>query len=293
MKLNKIVPLILTLATVLVVSSASVHALTQSNDLTVQGILLGPPPATSPTITNPQDGQTSHQKNNLFEGSCISDLIVKVYSNNVFLGSTLCSADNSYSIGVDLFEGKNDCTIIQYNSSNQASPASDAITVFFVPSNTPSLPPTTAPLSVARFDLRVAIEDLGNGECVGQEVNLPVRFVGGQQPYALNLDWGDGDSSLLSRQNTHTIVAPHVFKSGGYKIIKIKVVDIRGDKANLQFVAPVCKNTSFLPNSTQNLSDISISGGISYILFLLLLGLILGLISSYMFVKWLRHKRLH
>jgi len=222
--------------------SALATTQTQSGNVTINGIIAGPPPATAPTIDSPSQGQNFDYKNISVSGGCIVGLIVKVFRNNIFAGSTTCQAGGNWSLQLDLFVGRNDLIARQYDFLNQVSPDSDTITVYYVPpSIAPSLPgeSTTPPVETVNFELNINYDFTVIGVFPGQPFRLPIRFAGGTPPYAVSIDWGDGTTSLYSRPNSKEFMTEHVYKYAGLRTVTIRVVDGLGNTAYLQFVVVV------------------------------------------------------
>src|SRR5690349_7483025 len=80
----------------------------KSGDIVINSQVVGPPPSTPPTIDSPADGTTFDHKQIEVKGSCVAGLIVKIYRNKVFAGSALCANNGTYSLSIDLYDGRND-----------------------------------------------------------------------------------------------------------------------------------------------------------------------------------------
>ena len=215
---------------------------TQSGSVSINSIVPGPPPSTPPTIDTPTQGQNFDTKNISVGGGCISSLLVKVFDNNVFAGSTLCQNDGTWSLLVDLNIGRNDLIARQYDTLNQSSPDSDTVTMYYVP---PSIAPvipgdsTTPQIQVAEFELRINYDYTVVGIFPGQPFRLPISFYGGTPPYAVSIDWGDGSTNLYSRGTEKEFITEHTYKDPGYKTVTIRVTDALGNTAYVQFVIVV------------------------------------------------------
>lgn len=216
---------------------------TESGNINVGGTVPTAPPSTAPTIGEPANGATFTQKNITVKGTCIAGLIVKIFSNNIFVGSTVCDSDGTYQLQVDLFINKNDLIARQYDMANQPSPDSTTITVFYVPQQ-PKLPEGEEPAEpgqeeVARFQLTIAYDFTTQGVFVNQPFRIPIHFMGGTGPYTVTVDWGDGSSNTYQRQNTDKFPAEYTYTRGGVYTVVIKVTDSTGEQAYLQFVVIV------------------------------------------------------
>jgi hypothetical protein len=204
-----------------------------------------PPPSSPPTITDPDQNATFTEKHQTVRGGCLVGLIVKVFSNTTFAGSTTCLADSTYELQIDLEEGANSLVVRQYDSINQPSPESNPLVVYYTPPTSPSLEPGSQPgestpsSSVAKFELKIDYDYTLQTAFANQAFRLPIRFAGGTPPYAVSIEWGDGETTLLSRQDANQFVAEHSFKKSGPHQIKIRISDRDGEAAFLQFVVIV------------------------------------------------------
>lgn len=217
-------------------------SITSSGQNTVAAIVPGAAPATSPTIDTPAQGLNLDNKNILVEGSCITGLIVKIFSNNVFAGSAVCQS-GSYNMQIDLFVGRNDLIARQYDTLNQSSPDSPTTTVYYLPPNIqPGIPDelnSGSETLQTNFALILNYDYTVNGVFPGQVFRLPINIEGGLPPYAVGVDWGDSSTDVFSRESDETFYAEHIYKDSGLYTVKIKVSDKNGDTAFSQFVVVV------------------------------------------------------
>ncbi|HET8670132.1 MAG TPA: hypothetical protein VFM05_05730, partial [Candidatus Saccharimonadales bacterium] len=87
----------------------------------LEGKIPSKPPATAPTITTPSNGAVFNQIPITVGGLCTTGLLVKIFANNVFVGSVMCER-GSYSLQVDLFPGRNDLVARAFDTFDQSSP---------------------------------------------------------------------------------------------------------------------------------------------------------------------------
>ena len=242
---------------------AKAAVLNEDGSVDLSAIVPGPPPATAPTIDYPTQNMTFSEKNIPVNGGCIAGLIVKIFRNTNFAGSALCQPTGTYSLQIDLTEGRNDLVALQYDFLNQPSPESETVTVYYLPpSQQPTIPDAPgggggggAPLppEVARFQLIIQYDYTQQVVFAGEPFRLPIQFAGGTPPYAVSIEWGDGKSTVVSRQDTTQFNNEHIYeKPGLYKVV-IRVSDSEGNQAFLQFVILVNGNPSIIPQSVQNL----------------------------------------
>lgn len=198
----------------------------QSGAVGMEGTVASPPPTQAATITVPGNGQTFKTTPITISGLCKTGLLVKVYSNNIFIGSATC-AGGSYSIQADLFSGRNDLVARVYDSLDQAGPDSNVVTV------------TYADTQFVVFGTRVSLSSTFAqlGADPGKVLDWPIILSGGVGPYAISVDWGDGSAPSLQSESFPGIISiKHTYKSAGiYKVI-VKATDSNGTVAFLQLV---------------------------------------------------------
>lgn len=198
----------------------------QSGSVGLEGTISSPPPSRPATITNPGTGRSFSSLPVTVSGLCPEGNLVKLFSNNIFVGSTECKS-GSFSLEVDLFNGTNDLIARVYDNLDQAGPDSNTVTVTF------------ADAQLGNFGNRVSLTSnfARRGANPGQSLLWPVILSGGSGPYALSVDWGDGKPlTLKSIPFAGSIDLDHVYdKAGVYRII-VKATDATGSTAYLQLV---------------------------------------------------------
>ncbi|QQS19956.1 PKD domain-containing protein [Candidatus Saccharibacteria bacterium] len=199
---------------------------TQSGTTGLQGKIPSPAPTTPATISSPISGRTFDAIPITVSGLCKTGLLVKIFSNDIFIGSADC-AGGSYSIQVDLFGGQNDLIARVYDALDQAGPDSNKVTVTFQDNQ------------FAAFGQRISL--LSNlaklGAPVGQSLTWPIILSGGSGPYAITVDWGDGTAAdLKSQPFAGTFDITHTYKSAGIYRVVVKATDVTGATAFLQLV---------------------------------------------------------
>lgn len=211
----------------------------QDGSIGVEGKIGSPPPKNAATITTPRDGQGFSTIPVTVNGLCTTGLLVKLFANNIFVGSTTCTS-GSYSLQVDLLSGRNDLVARVFDSLDQAGPDSNVVTVNF---NDGQFNPFGAPL------MTITSNYAQRGADPGQKLTWPIILAGGTSPYALSVDWGDGKpADLISTPFNGNIELSHVYdKAGTYKVV-VKSTDKNGISAFLQLVAVA--NGAVTSNST-------------------------------------------
>jgi hypothetical protein len=198
----------------------------QNGSIGLEGTVSGPPPSQPATITTPTNGQTFTSQPITVAGLCLNGLLIKVFSNNTFIGSTMC-AGGSFSLQVTLFYNQNVLTADDYDNLGQAGPVSNSVTVSY---NNPQL---------AAFGISLSLTSIyaKQGANPNQQISWPIIINGGTTPYALSIDWGDGGQrQLLSEASQGNVTLTHTYKDAGTYTITIQATDKNGETAFLQLV---------------------------------------------------------
>ncbi len=195
----------------------------------VEGRITSPPPTQAATIISPANGQSFNTIPVTITGSCPANTLIKIFSNNIFIGSATC-ANGSYSLQVSLFSGRNDLVARVFDNLDQAGPDSATITINYTDPQFATF--GNQVLLTSQFARRAAEPN--------SSIQWPIILSSGVGPYALSIDWGDGTPIDLKSQPFAGIVdLSHAYKNPGtYKVI-FKVVDSNGSSAFLQVIAVV------------------------------------------------------
>jgi len=211
----------------------------QSGSIGVSGVLEGEPPTEPAVITSPDRNQNFSDNPIRVAGTCIEGLLVQIYRNDTFVGSTVCLDDGEFDLQVDLVTGQNRLFARVFDGLNQEGPRSSTVVVTYAPS----------------ADQGVDV-GFGGGSGIGQllitsnfssfgvdpktELKWPLNISGGTPPYALSWDWGDGTTDLYSVADTGSFDgAAHAYDvPGTYRVI-VKATDADGRRAYIELIAIV------------------------------------------------------
>jgi hypothetical protein len=215
----------------------------QNNSVGLQGTVRADPPKTGATITFPGNGQVFTDLPIKVSGLCSTGLLVKLFKNGVFGGSTQCT-NGTYSISTDLFTGANELVARVYDDLDQAGPDSNIVTVTFTPTGfNGSGPRITLTSNYAK-----------RGANPNETLVWPLILSGGVGPYAISIDWGDGKTELMSRSLAGQFDISHKYVAAGIYSVIVKVTDSTGTSAFLQLVAvangPLSQDNQANANST-------------------------------------------
>ncbi|HSW37430.1 MAG TPA: hypothetical protein VLG37_03625 [Candidatus Saccharimonadales bacterium] len=211
-------------------------------DVVVNGRVPGNPPSQPAIITSPADGTHFTGIPITVQGTCPAGNIVKLYRNDTFSGAVMCDSTGHFSLQTDLFPGANVLRARIFNLGDTEGPQSAPITVYYdIPGPSGPTPPENGGTTPKTLLLETNI--FFRGYYVGDTVHWKLSIEGGTPPYAIAVDWGDGNSSVISRSHAGLFEIGHVYKKpGGWRgsyPIKLKASDSVGQQASLQLVVIV------------------------------------------------------
>jgi len=227
----------------------------QSGALGLEATIPSPPPTQAATIAVPTSGQSFSNMPISVSGLCPNNLLIKVFSNNIFIGSAVCT-NSSYALKVDLFDGLNDLYAQDFDSLGQGGPLSGISKV--------SLTSPQASPATSQVTLTSSYAELGANP--GQQLNWPIVISGGTPPYAISTDWGDGQTSTLqSSAFAGKLNLSHTYATAGVYTVTVTASDSTGATAFLQLVGVANgqivastkpKNNNLTPSSTTTSSNL-------------------------------------
>jgi hypothetical protein len=224
---------------------------TQADDIHVTAKVSAPLPSGAAVITSPGDGSRFTSVPITVSGTCPVDTYIKLYRNNFFSGTVVCTTDGNFSLETDLFPGANKLEARVFNLTDDEGPQPVPVTVYYDVPEQPtgggnSAPGATPPAPGAYTKNGVVVppftikSDYGyRGYKVGQSIEWTFEVNGGAPPYALNIDWGDGTNTLLSQKDAGKVTATHRYKkvgngNHGSYLVKTNGTDSQGRQSFLQ-----------------------------------------------------------
>lgn len=199
------------------------------------------PPAPA-VISSPPDQSRFDKPDQTVSGTCPADSYIKLYNNGVFSGAAPCT-DGRFQLMITLVEGSNVLQAKVFNTTDDEGPTSPNVTVYYEPViiTPPSGIPSRVPTAKGE-PFRIVSDYRHRVYKSNQEVSLNIGLLGGLAPYAVAVDWGDGQISSYSRSNTSMYKATHTYAQNPRLytyIVKIAASDINGKSAYLQLIAVV------------------------------------------------------
>jgi len=185
-------------------------------------------------------------------GSCPVNTYEKLFRNNVFSGVALCSAGGTYELQTGLFPGDNLLQVQDFSFTDVPGPLSNVVDVVYSPP-TPIAPVVTSSGVLAE---PLVLKTDFKFQCYyhGESTPWAVDVEGGQPPYAIAVDWGDGSHDVISRLHAGTFNLAHTYKKAGaykgsYPVI-FSASDANDSKAYLQLLS-IINNPPAGPASTK------------------------------------------
>lgn len=225
----------------------------QSGSIGLSGVMPAKPPKVAATIKTPNDQQHFATSPITISGTCPTGTLVEIYKNDIFAGSTPCASDGTYSIQVDLLYGKNTLTAQVYDALNQAGPVSNPVTVYY-----DATPPMAAPATSLNFtgsQLILNTDAAYRGSFPNQSFNVPVTVIGGTPPFAVNVEWGDSNNSVVPVSADTTFNTSHAYKKPGTYQITVQGTDSKKLVAYLTVAAIINGKPDILAANTNQTSS--------------------------------------
>ena len=204
----------------------------QSGSLGLSGTVPGPAPTQAAVITSPRDGDVTSSSPITVSGSCPNGTFVFVDKNSVLAGEAACD-NGSFSLQIDLFDGSNVLVARVVDGLGQYGPDSTPVNVTY------NMPTTV--LNNGASGKQLFLET--DATVVAGEPNTSlarsVTIVGGDAPYAVSWDFGDGGTNLMTVAQDGLISATHTYTSPGTYKVTVRVSDADGNAAFIQLVTVI------------------------------------------------------
>lgn len=205
---------------------------TYSHDVAVTATVTGPAPTTSAQILSPQD-EVVHKKLLVVSGSCGANLLVKVYSNSVFVGSTYCSSGGTFSLTISLFNGRNDLTALNFDNLDQPGPVGNMVIVNLTTLATAN-PKSPGNTKNYKANFYIVTDYSYRNIGLNQQSRWAIELKNGRAPFRLDAEWGDDNKNTVSLGNSRKTDVGHAFHQSGNYEIKFSATDAQQDQAYIQ-----------------------------------------------------------
>lgn len=210
--------------------------------------VFAPAPTQPAHINSPAGGSELTANPVNVSGSCQSadpQHIVKIFSNDQFVGSTLCTNGGTFSVEVDLFSGQNTLIARTFTFQDVEGPPSAPVTITFKPSEvtppvaerpsgTDSRPGRGSGAGNEQKPFRIVSKSQNASFVRGKPFKLTFVIEGGRQPYAVSIAWGNGKRELASIGQGQEVTFDHSYKNSGTYSLRVEAVDQDGRRATLK-----------------------------------------------------------
>lgn len=217
-------------------------SVSETSTVGLKGRVLANAPSRAPEILTPKDGEIiTGESITIISGTCQSGLVVEVYINERFSGSDICESEE-FSIEVNLYDGENRIFARSVDGIDQASP--DSLTVI-------------VHVNGISNDLRLSSAHSRKSVDPNNRLTWPLVISGGEAPYAVYVEWGDGGYGLKSIAKAGEFSVEHSFRESGIYKIFVRAQDVSNNRAVLQLVAisngrvSIVNNTNCTPKKNK------------------------------------------
>lgn len=203
----------------------------------LSGTMPANPPKVGATISLPLPGTTFQTSPVSVSGTCPKNILVQLYKNDIFAGSSPCSEQGTFAMEIDLMYGANELIARVYDDLNQPGPDSNKVPVTYN-ATFPTGSFSTA-LDFGGAQLLLNTDAVFRGTFPKEDLVMPISILGGQAPYAVNIQWGDNSNKMIPRANNGDFNASHIYDKPGTYQVSMQATDAQGRVAFLTVAAIV------------------------------------------------------
>lgn len=260
---NRCLLILICIISVIVVSTNKVFADTYD----VTAVVPFDPPTVPAAVTSPENNNTVNTSSIEITGTCQElnpTIIVSVWNGPLLLGSTSCLVGGNYSIAVAMFSGTNVLIIKSSNINGLYGPDSSPFTVNYTPNqpvsspgpsqdsdtnnnNVPSGPANNPQNSGELLLTSLAPFGVTNSD---NTVSITVRISGGNNPYSLTINWGDGTTMTQKLDTVGDYAFTHTYEVANSYTVNAQVVDVLGNSRSFSWA--VSPGTQSLTTDNQS-----------------------------------------
>ncbi len=299
---TRLFSLLATILLVLVVCGAKVLA----EDYNVNAVVPYPTPTQAATVDSFANGAVVHDAQQTVSGTCqvtSPSNVVSVWRDSQLLGSAACLS-GSYSLSVVLQLGQNNLVVRTANLNGIYGPDSALAIISFERPVTAEPLPTGVNQPTTTIQQTGAINQggLANLQITTQtpfsvlspdssQISIQVVVAGGQHPYVLQLNWGDGsvESRTIDRPGAYEFT--HNYRAQRSYTVRVQARDVLGSFSEYTY-AVVSNKRVAVPTQKSTTKAGTASGhrvSTRWYIWLLISFLALFLLTSY-WLGWQRAK---
>ena len=232
-----------------VIMLALVGRLVFASDYEVTATVPAPIPSGAPVITSPTDGSTVHTNTITVSGTCpviTPAVVIAIYDGSSLIGSAICSAAGDFSVPISLPYGEHSlvATVVTITGGIGQSSAPVKVTR----ADSKPIPDTHSPQTVggagvdtAGGSLLTPLYIVPDKPLLTLDANKHVvwrgTITGGQLPYKITVDWGDGTSDTYEVKSHDLQTFTHDYDRASTYSIRLYAEDARQQRTVLYSVA--------------------------------------------------------
>jgi hypothetical protein len=204
-----------------------------------------PIPSSPAEITNPVTGSAVTNPNIVISGTCpviIPAIVVMIYDNNNYIGSAGCSASGVFAGSFTISSGVNSLVPKIVTITNDAGPTGQAVSITYQQASSEGSTPPVTPQQPVTLPVTTPSQPIETSTSV-LKVNTDTPFLvikpneslvwkinvnGGESPYTIIVDWGDGVKTTYSANSAGEQSLEHLYRATKNRVIRISVKDATG-----------------------------------------------------------------
>lgn len=219
-----------------------------AENIVVTASINAPIPTIPSQITGLSNNFTTSEPLLNVSGTCqilVPATIVQINNNGQVVGSAPCDTSGNFNLAITLVNGPNLLIVKTTNVTNNFGPDSGALTVFYNPPTVPVITPIDNPTNInavpANSREDTAVPDITAGPFIvynpSKEFTWTITLSGGETPYTVTIDWGDGTAETFTNLPAGKLELSHKYSGTKKYEVIVGVTDVLGVKTVQSFVA--------------------------------------------------------
>lgn len=210
----------------------NVHADQQVGTINLSGQVKGKPPEIPAKLTSPPIQSHFTQSRVEVSGTCLAGTYIEIYRKDIFAGMTICTPEGTFAITITLVPGENLIIAKTRDSLGQYGPDSGVLVIYY------DLSASSGVSQLKPF--LIYTDPVQRGLSINQNLYLDYEVDGGEAPYTVAIDWGDGSPTYLAKHDKKgDFSSAHTYKTSGQRTIYISGIDAEGRKATIQTIVVI------------------------------------------------------
>jgi len=243
----------------------------------ISSTIQAPALRTGATIRTPTTGTSLAASTTHVTGECPSQSYVALQVNGAFNGVSWCDNSNTYDIATSLHGGTNTLAVQAYNETDLQGPTTPTVQVVYAPpvsasasstasgtSRTSATPSSSSSTAALPAPLLLTSSFQFHTFTTQKAFTWDLDLEGGNPPYDVNIDWGDGTKGHMRFPGDPVFTLSHAYKTDGYYAVVVNSIDTAGQQHVMQLAALITKKdgtANFLGTAPGNQTNTPSSQG--------------------------------